>query len=289
VPNGSRTWYSSLPTISATGTWVATAHPRFKGTSACGGYGDFIHELDWIVGQIAKALDEQGLADDTLVVFTSDNGGMFNVGGQAAWKAGHEFNGELLGFKFDAWEGGHRVPFIARWPRRIRAGTVSGQLICNVDLLATFAAIAGSPVRKGEAVDSVNVLPALLGAHGNKIRDHVLLAARQPAHLSVRKGKWMYIGAKGGGGFTAAKRGAHAFGGPAAITYCGRENSDIESGKLKPGAPPGQLYDLDADLAQTTNLYRQYPEIVMEMKALLARYRRAVPKKSRRKTNPRGG
>ncbi len=83
----------------------------------------------------------------------------------------------------------------------------------------------------------------------------------------------MYIGARGGGGFTSVRRGEHAFGGPSAITFTKRENSDIANGKIKKDAPPGQLYDLEKDLYQTTNLYRKYPEVVKEMKALLAKYK----------------
>ena len=253
-----------------------TPHPRFKGTSECGVYGDFIHELDWIVGEVMKTLDEQGIADNTLVMFTSDNGGMFNVGGQQAWKAGHPLNGDLLGFKFDAWEGGHRVPFIARWPGKIPANTKSNQLICNVDMTATLASVVGKPIRKGQALDSVNVLPAFTGDPEAQIRDHVLLAAFRRSHLSIRKGKWMYIPAQAGGGFTAAKRGAHAFGGPKAITFTGRANSDIANGQIKPNAPAAQLYDLESDVAQTTNVHDKHPKVVETMKALLNDYRGQV-------------
>ena len=256
-----------------------TPHPRFKGTSGCGRYGDFIHELDWIVGEIMKTLDQQGVADNTLVIFTSDNGGMLNQGGQDAWAAGHTLNGKLLGFKFSAWEGGHRVPFIARWPGRIRPGSKSDQLICNVDLIATLASLTGVKLKSGHGRDSVNVLPALTGEPVRQLRNHVLLAARQPAHLAVRKGKWMYIGAQGGGGFASTRKGSHTFGGPASLVFTKRENSDIENGRIKKTAPPAQLYDLDADLYQTTNLFRQHPEVVKEMQALLATY--APPKRSR--------
>ncbi len=249
-----------------------TPHPQFKGTSDCGPYGDFIHELDWMVGEVMRTLDEQGIADDTLVIFTSDNGGMFNVGGQDAWDAGHRINGELLGFKFGAWEGGHRVPFIARWPGKIEAGSTSDQLLSNIDMMATLAALTGSSLAEGQGRDSVNVLPALTGDPNEPVRDYLVLAASRFSHLSIRKGKWMYIGAQGSGGFTAAKRGAHAFGGPAAITYAGYENSDIENGKIKPDAPPAQLYDLENDLQQTQNLYREHPEVVQELAALLATY-----------------
>jgi arylsulfatase A len=254
-----------------------TPHPRFQGTSKCGRYGDFVHELDWIVGEIMSVLNDAGKADNTLLVFTSDNGGMFNQGGQDAWTAGHTLNGKLLGFKFDAWEGGHRVPFIARWPGKIEAGSRSKQLICNVDIFATLAALTGTPVKAGQGQDSVNILPALIGEPEAPLRKHLLLAARQPSHLALRKAKWMYINARGGGGFTSPQRGAHAFGGPAAITFTQRTNSDIENGKIKANAPRAQLYDLESDLAQTENLYSEFPDIAQEMEALLRSYAPAAP------------
>ncbi len=253
-----------------------TPAPRFKGTSQCGPYGDFIHELDWMVGEVMKTLKDQGVAENTLVVFTSDNGGMFNVGGQSAWDDGHRMNGELLGYKFSAWEGGHRVPFIANWPCKIKAGSTSDQLVSNIDLFASMASLTGSKVRDGQGQDSVNILPALIEEPTQPLRDHLVLSPFKPSHLSIRKGDWMYIGARAGGGFTAAKRGAHAFGGPAAITYGGRQNSDIENGKIKQDAPPAQLYNLKSDLAQTTNLYREHPAFVKELSALLQSY---LPKK----------
>ena len=249
-----------------------TPHPRFKGTSQCGIYGDFIHELDWIVGEVMKTLEEEDLADNTLVIFTSDNGGMFNVGGQNSWADGHRMNGELLGFKFSAWEGGHRVPFIVRWPGKVEAGSTSDQLISNIDIFATLAALTGTAIQKGQGQDSINMLPALTENPSEQLRDHLVLAANKRSHLAIRKGKWVYIGAQGGGGFTAAKRGAHAFGGPAAITYTKRENSDIEDGKIKPDAPPAQLYDLEKDLSQTTNLYSAFPAVVEELSELLKSY-----------------
>ena len=265
-----------------------TPAPRFKGTSDCGPYGDFVHELDWIVGEVMRTLDEQGIADRTLVIFTSDNGGMFNVGGQDAWDAGHRINGELLGFKFGAWEGGHRVPFIARWPGKIAAGSESDEIVSNIDLIATFAGLTGVELKDGQARDSVDIMPALVGEPAEPLRDHIILAPSRPSNLAVRKGKWMYIGAQGAGGFTARKRGEHLFGGPAAITYAGYRNSDIRDGKIKPGAPPAQLYDLENDLRQTRNLYHEHPGVVKELHALLASYRGAqkaavapVPAKSK--------
>jgi len=248
-----------------------TPAPRFAGTSQCGRYGDFIHELDWIVGQVLAALDEVDAADNTLVIFTSDNGGMLNQGGQDAWKAGHRMNDGLLGFKFDAWEGGHRIPLIARWPGHIPKNTTSDQLICNVDLLATLAAVVKRPLKANEGRDSWNMLPALTGAPASPIRDHLVLCPRSEKHVTLRKDRWVYIPAQGNGGFTAKKIGQHALGGPAAHRLTHQTNSDIADGKLKADAPPAQLYDLQADRAQKQNLYREKPGTVRQMKAHLDR------------------
>jgi len=252
-----------------------TPAPRFQGTSQCGRYGDFIHELDWIVGEVLAALDEKGLTDNTLVLFTSDNGGMLNAGGQDAWKAGHRLNGDLLGFKFDAWEGGHRVPFMARWPGHIPPGTVSTQLISNVDILATLAAVVGRRLAQDEGPDSVNVLPALTGTPPSPIRDHLVVSPNSRKHITLRLGKWVYISGQGNGGFRDTKIGSHLLGGPAAFRLTGHVNSDVADGKLKPDAPPAQLYDLDADPAQARNLYNERPQVVAKLQAKLAEYRKA--------------
>jgi arylsulfatase A len=253
-----------------------TPAPRFKGTSQCGLYGDCVHELDWMVGEILGCLEDNGLSDNTLVIFTSDNGGMLNHAGRNAMKAGHKLNGDLLGFKFGVWEGGHRVPLIARWPGKIRAGTQSDQLICQVDLLATFTALTGQDTQNLKGKDSVNMLPALLDDPDKPLRTELLLAPRQPRNLAIRKGKWVYIGARSSGGFTGSRPKDHAWGGPPAAEFAGSVNSDIENGRLKKDAPPAQLYDLEKDLAQTTNVYRENPQVVKEMEARLNVYR---PKK----------
>jgi len=250
-----------------------TPAPQFLGSSECGLYGDFVHELDWIVGEVMKTLEEMGVAENTLVIFTSDNGGMFNVTAQETWKLGHHINGDLLGFKFDAWEGGHRIPFIVHWPGKTKAGSVSDQLICNVDMLATFAALTGVELAEGQGQDSKNILAALTGETNKQLRDEVLLAAKKKSHLAVRKGQWLYIGAQGGGGFGSKQLGSHAFGGPAAISFTGYKNSDIENGKIKADAPPAQLYNIIDDVEETTNLYNKYPEVVAEMEAILDHYR----------------
>lgn len=247
-----------------------TPAKQFQGTSDCGLYGDFVHELDWMVGEVMATLEKNGLAENTLVIFTSDNGGMINQSGQRATKQGHKLNGELLGFKFDAWEGGHRVPFIAHWPDKIEAGTESKHLICNVDFFATMAALTGQELESDEGEDSFNILPALTSDPEDPIRDHLVLGAGKPSHLVFREGDWVMIDAKGGGGFSSPKVGSHGFGGPAALKFAGQSNSDVVDGKIKPDAPAAQLYDLSADLSQSTNVIERYPDRAKAMRARLA-------------------
>ncbi len=261
--------------------YLATTHihhpftpgTNFQGSSDADLYGDFIQELDWMVGEVLGSLKEQGLSENTLVIFTSDNGAMLNLGGRNATKAGHKINGELLGFKFGVWEGGHRVPFIAKWPGKIKPATTSDQLICNVDMLATFMTVTGQDLNTLSQTDSKNILPALLGTPKEAIREELILSPKSQKHLSLRKGDWVYIPAKGSGGFWGSKPHHHAWGGAAAVNFVGGVNSDMENGKIKKEAPKAQLYNLKDDVNQSTNLYEQYPEVVAEMDAILKSYR----------------
>jgi len=253
-----------------------TPAKQFQGTSQAGLYGDFAHELDWIVGEIRKTLEEIGQADNTLIVFTSDNGGMFNVGGIAAAKLGHRINGDLLGSKFGIWEGGHRVPFIAWWPGKIEAGTVSNQMLNMVDLKATFAAVAGDdPLNEQEAADSLNMLPAFVSDPTEPIRTTMVVTPNRPSHMALRHEKWMYIPAKGDGGFSENI---------AATQLVDTPNSDIENGKVKKDAPSAQLYDLQADVNQRSNVIQSYPKVAERMADMLKTIRPKAPeKKSKRK------
>jgi len=262
-----------------------TPAPRFLGTSQAGLYGDFIHELDWIVGEVTKTLEQEGLADNTLILLTSDNGGMINATGQKAVAKGHKLNGDLLGFKFDAWEGGHRVPFIAKWPSNIKKNTISDQLVCQIDLLATMVALTGQDQSFVEGKNSVNILPTLVDDPQKPIREELVLSPiGQKSHLTLRQGKWLYIPSRGGGGFGSKTLGSHSFGGPAAMAYCGNKNSDVKDGSFIKGAPNGQLYDLDKDVNQTTNLYLQHPEVVEQMKERLAFFQAQIIEKTKPKT-----
>ena len=226
--------------------WLPTA--EFEGKSEAGPYGDFTVQVDWTIGQVLKALDEQKLANNTLLIVTSDNG--------AHWKPsdikqyGHRANRHLRGQKADIWEGGHRVPFIARWPGKITPGTTSDETVCHTDLLATCAAIVGADLPKDAGEDSYNILPALLGEKRDRPIREAIVHHSVSGVFAIRRGDWKLIVGRGSGGFTP----------PRVI-------------KPKPGEPIGQLYNLADDPAETKNLYQDRPEIVARLTALLERYK----------------
>jgi arylsulfatase A-like enzyme len=213
-------------------------HPRFRGKSEHGLRGDAIVELDWCVGEVLAALDRKKLADHTLVIFTSDNGGVMDDGywdGSGSDTSGHKCNGVLRGIKGGPYEGGTRVPMIARWPGKVPAGKVSNELVSSVDFLATFAAILGDPLPEAAGPDSFNILPALLAEKpARPCRETLTMQGRG---VSVRKGNWKLI--------------------PAGQPPGGK-------------ARPAELYDLAADLSEATNLAEKHPDKVKELTALLA-------------------
>jgi arylsulfatase A-like enzyme len=216
-------------------------HPRFRGKSGHGLRGDAIVELDWCVGQLLAALEKHGVLANTLFVFTSDNGGVMDDGyvdGTGDDASGHRCNGRLRGFKGGLYEGGHRVPFLARWPSMIPAGTTSDELVCHVDTLATVAAIVGRPLPTGAGPDSVNVLPALRIERPAKACRESLVYQSGGGALAVRKGPWVLI---------------------------------PNDAKKKAGGP--ELYNLADDPTQQTNLAAREPARVAELAALLARIR----------------
>jgi arylsulfatase A-like enzyme len=254
-----------------------TPAKQFVGTSDCGLYGDFVHELDWMVGKIISALESKSILNNTLIIFTSDNGGMLNVTGQKAVKAGHRLNGDLLGYKFGAWEGGHRVPFIAHWPEEISAGTQSDQLISQLDLLATFAALTGQTIPSNDSHDSTNQLENFIGNSQQQIRETLIIQPNSPAHLSVRHKEWVYIPNQDEGGFQGKKVGHHLFSGAAALPFSNKKNSDIENGQLKKTAPRAQLYNLKLDFSQEKNVYQDFPEIAKELHTKVEAAQQKIP------------
>jgi arylsulfatase A-like enzyme len=171
-------------------------HPRFRGTSGCGWRGDVIHQLDWTVGEVLGALERLGFAKDTLVIFTSDNGGAIKNTYDDGTNALHALqppNGILRGQKGSLYEGGHREPFIARWPGHIAPGGESAALFGHLDMIKAFATLTGQQVPAGGAPDAVDVLPALLGEKGAKGRDELVLQNNGQAPLALRSGTWKLV------------------------------------------------------------------------------------------------
>jgi arylsulfatase A-like enzyme len=225
-------------------------HPRFKGKSGCGVRGDATQEFDNSVGAVLETLDRLNLADHTLVIATSDNGGVMDDGyadGAVEDANGHRCNGPLHGYKGSLWEGGHREPFIARWPGRIKPGSTSDELVCLVDMMATFAAITGRTLSRDAGPDSFDVLPALLGEKRDKpVRDHLVLQTNGVNRLAIRKGPWKLIPGSPGGKGPKGKR-------------------------IAPTS--AQLYNLADDLGETKDVAAQHPELVKELSALLEQVR----------------
>ena len=262
-----------------------TPNKRFQGTSQCGVYGDFIKELDWSVGELLATLDRLGLAENTLVIFSSDNGGYYEM---ASVKAGHRCDAPLNGQKADVWEGGHRVPFLARWPGHIPVGTTSDRLLCLTDLLATFAAITNQKLPTEAGPDSFNALPLLLNQPAgdsdrkNMIVQSCFAVVAKKKHMTprdlwaVRDGQWLLVLGQGTGNTTSPDRKVKRSHGANGYQALGFTNSDFTAeGQLKPDAPPMQLYDLATDLGETRNLYHKHPEIVARLTKLFEQLRAA--------------
>jgi len=222
--------------------------PPRKGKSGCGTRGDVIQQFDDAVGAVLEALDRLKLAASTLVIVSSDNGGVMDDGyadGAIQDANGHLCNGPLRGYKGSLWEGGTREPFIARWPGRIKAGATSDELISLVDMLATFAAAAGQTPPPDAGPDSFNVLPALVGEpHDKPVRDHLVIQTNGPSALAIRQGPWKLIPGNPGGG----------------------KRKDAASGG-------GQLFNLADDLGEKNDVAGQHPEIVKALSDLLTQVR----------------
>ena len=228
------------------------AADKFKGKTKAGPHGDFIFEMDYIVGELLKTLERLGVADNTLVMFASDNGPEVSTVINMRKTHAHDGARPWRGVKRDQWEGGHRTPFIVRWPGKVKAGTTSDQLTSLTDVMATCAEIVGAKLPNDAAEDSYNMLPVLLGTQCDKaVRRHLLQQTISFA-MSIRDGKWKYLDHKGSGG----------------NNY---DRGNLKQYALKDTDPEasGQLYNLDTDPGETTNLYSKHPEIVKMLKAQL--------------------
>ena len=221
--------------------------PQYKGKSRAGRYGDFVVETDAMLGEVMQALRETGSADNTLFIFTSDNGADWKPQDIAQFE--HRANADWRGEKADIWEAGHRIPFIARWPGHIPPGTVSNELGSLTDFMATVAAITGTPLPSNAAEDSFNLLPALLGKKLKTPIRKTIMDQSIDGMLTIREGYWKLEEGLGSGGFSFPKR--------------------VEPA---PGGPEGQLYNLATDPHELHNVYQEHPEIVNHLSKLLETY-----------------
>lgn len=222
-----------------------------KGTSKAGPYGDWIHELDRSVGRLLEELDKRKLADNTLVVFTSDNGGEdrgFAKEERASIALGLKMNGDWRAGKHSVYEGGMRVPFLARWPGKVPSGTVSSEPFCLIDTFATLAALTGAPLPPKEqgAEDSFNMLPAFLGQTYSGPLRPALIGHSGWGVYSVRQGQWKWIEGK----------------------YAPAKEPKMNKIEFHP-----QLYNLAEDPGETRDVIAEHPEIAAKLAALLETWR----------------
>jgi len=232
-----------LPLAAPHTPWVPT--PDYRGKSKAGEYGDFLQQVDAAVGQVLHTLDSMGLSDNTLVVFTSDNGPYWRE--NFVKQFNHKAAGPFRGMKGDAFEGGHRIPFIVRWPGKVKAGSISNATTTLTNLLATCAEILKVKDARYKVEDSYSILPVLLGKSTQVARQPAVVHSSSIGYFAIRHGDWKLIEGLGSGGFTEPRNVVPTAGGPT-----------------------GQLYNLAEDVGETKDLYAQHPEKVQELRKLLS-------------------
>ncbi|MFK7847349.1 MAG: arylsulfatase [Rhodothermales bacterium] len=228
--------------------WLPTA--PFKDASGAGYYGDFATQVDWSVGEVLKALDRLSITENTLIVFTSDNGAHWYPKDIETF--GHQANGHLRGQKADIWEGGHRVPFVVRWPAEIAAGITSDETTTHTDFLATFAELVGFSLPADAGEDSFSMLSVWKGETPETPIRNSTIHHSLDGMFAIRQGSWKLIEGRGSGGFTQ----------PARIDPAA-------------GEPVGQLYNLEDDPSESNNVYLEHPEVVADLLKLLEENRSA--------------
>ncbi|MEI7821820.1 MAG: arylsulfatase [Verrucomicrobiota bacterium] len=222
--------------------------PEWKGKSGLNAYGDFVMQVDAALGTVLAALDEAGVARDTVVILTSDNGCSPEAKFDELRAKGHDPSAGFRGHKADIFEGGHRVPFIVSWPGKVKPGTSSADIVCLTDFMATAAEIVGAKIPANAAEDSISFLPALMGKDGPKRT--ALVSHSINGSFAIREGNMKLALCAGSGGWSAPKPGTPA------------EN----------GLPQDQLYDLAADRAESKNLAGKKTEDVKRLAAMLDKF-----------------
>lgn len=243
--------------LTAPHTPIVPSH-EYAGMSQAGDYGDLVVQVDYTVQAIMDALKKAKMDKNTLVIFTSDNGSPGYAGdpflrgkeshmvNAVTKEFGHLPNGKWRGVKADIWEGGHRIPFIARWPKHIEKNTKSDALVSLTDLMATFMHITATSMPDESGEDSFDLSPVLFGNVPERLSRESMIQHAGDGTFAIRKGKWKLIAGKGSGGLSKV--------------------AGIEGTRIKTA---GQLYDLEIDPYETTNLYSKYPEVVRELNTLL--------------------
>ena len=240
---------------------------EFQGKSQAGPYGDLVHQTDYSLGEIMKALERNGLMENTIIIFTSDNGSParagdphlhgkdFHATGAVITKFNHNPNAPWRGMKADIWEGGHRVPFVISWPGTIPTDKSSNEPISSVDIMASIAAITGYELTNNSAGDSWDLSDLFLGKRagidsGRESIREAIVHHSSGGKFAIRQGKWKMIPQLGSGGWTK----------PINV-------------KLEMNDPEGQLYDLHADPSESDNLWHKHPEVVEQLQELLQKYK----------------
>ncbi|MEM6343563.1 MAG: arylsulfatase [Bacteroidota bacterium] len=221
----------------------------YEGNSQAGTYGDFVSHVDDILGKVLNQLDSTGLAQNTILVFTSDNGAHWTPNDKSRFA--HRANGKLRGQKADIWEAGHRVPFFIRWPGQIAPKSENHTTVCLTDFMVTVQQIVGANLPPDAAEDSYDLSPLLRGESLAPARPPVVHHSAQ-GHFAIRDGDWKLILRPGSGGFSAPRA---------------------------PEGEEGQLYQLQRDPQEQSNLYADYPDKVTELSQKLAEIRGQVPTK----------
>ena len=222
---------------------------EFMGKSNTNFYGDFVLQVDDVVGQVMTTLEKQGIADNTLLIFTSDNGCSPRANFEELAEVGHDPSGGFRGHKADIYEGGHRVPFVVRWPDQVKRGRVTDEVICTTDLMATVAEIVGTSLPPGAGEDSYSLLPVLTEAAYSKPLREATVHHSIGGRFAIRQGNWKLILWPGSGGWSYPNT-----------------PEDLA------GLPSVQLFNLAEDPAEEENLAGAYPQRVVKLRALLTRY-----------------
>lgn len=231
-----------LPLAAPHSPWVPK--PNYNGSSGAGQYGDFVQMVDAQVGSFLKTLDESGVTENTIVIFTSDNGPFWKP--DFIERFNHKATHNYRGMKADIHEGGHRIPFMVRWPGKVKAGAKSDFKTTLTNLIATCAEVVGADLSSSTGEDSQSILPILVDIKEQQVEAMSVVHHSSKGHFAVRKGDWKLIEKRGSGGFSV----------PAIV-------------EPKEGEPIGQLYNLNGDPEETQNLYNDKPEVVMELLAEL--------------------